>query len=77
MKQEELGYITPQEISEEIGVNVNYVYNLIKCKGFPSLQFGKSRVIPRTAWRNFISDPQAVANFTERNGNILEACANV
>lgn len=67
------GFITAQEISDEIGVGVNYVYTLIKCSGFPSLQFGTRRVVPRKAWENFISNPQAIAEFTERNGNILEA----
>jgi excisionase family DNA binding protein len=73
----ENGFITPQEISNEIGVSINYVYNLIKCKGFPSLQFGKKRVVPRKAWENFISNPQAIAEFTERNGSVLEAVGNV
>ena len=66
------GYITAEEIGMELGINRNYAYDLIKCKGFPSIVFGSKRVVPRKAWENFISDPQAIAEFSERNGNVLE-----
>lgn len=67
------GFITAEEIGLELGINKNYAYDLIKCKGFPSIQFGTRRVVPRKAWENFVSDPQAIAEFTMLNGNVLEA----
>lgn len=69
------GFITAEEIGAELGINKNYAYDLVKAKGFPSIQFGKRRVIPRKAWENFISNPQAVAEFSMLNGDITMGTA--
>ena len=66
------GFITIEEIGAELGINRNYAYSLVKAKGFPAIIFGSKRVVPRKAWENFIANPQAIAEFSLANGNILE-----
>lgn len=66
------GFITIEEISAELGINRNYAYALVKSRGFPAIAFGSKRVVPRQAWEKFIADPQAIAEFSMLNGNILE-----
>ena len=56
-------YITPEEISEVLGIGMSATNTLIRSNWFPSLPYGKKLcqyTIPRTAFEKLINDPDRI-----------------
>lgn len=49
-------YLTPYEISEEFGLSLTTIYNLLRSKKIPGFKIGRSWRIPRDAMEEYIYD---------------------
>lgn len=49
-------FITPQEIAEDLGCNINYVYNLITCEYICSFKLGRVYKIRREWYDDFLNE---------------------
>ena len=47
-------YLTPYEISEEFGLSLTTIYNLLRSKKIPGFKIGRSWRIPRDAMEDYI-----------------------
>ena len=55
MEQNNTAFISLMQVSEELGVSVNRVYQLISDKEIPHIRIGGGIKIPRAAWEKWMS----------------------
>ena len=61
-------YVTQEEIIKELGISEKSCWALISNEFFPSIKLSKKLIIvPKKAYRQFISDPENLIKYTQRN----------
>ena len=57
--------LSPKDVKEHLNIGKDYVYNLIKTDGFPSIKIGKRYFIPEDAFNKWIENYTFAEYFIE------------